>query len=168
MNIIGTRAVERVYLADPDEHPEAPSWEVRFGDADIERMKTVVGDAIERAQALTDERELRERLGDAEGAREVARETARFEKRVITAFIGADGYREALAWVAGEDADAADYVTAMGDVMAALLLLFAERAGNGRLRQVSAAMSRRPEAFVAPKPKAKPKRKGQGKGRGRR
>ena len=71
MNIIGTRAVERVYLADPDEHPEAPSWEVRFGDADIERMKTVVGDAIERAQALTDERELRERLGDAEGARDI-------------------------------------------------------------------------------------------------
>lgn len=166
MGVIGARRlVERVYLADPEEHPEAPSWDVDLSDAGIDRIAAIVSDACDRARGLAS--------GKADGP-EAAAEAARFERRVVCAFIGKDGYHEALAWLGGGTEPAPEEcVGAMGDVAAALLEMFADRAGNSRLAHVGAKMAsmaeraRRDRLRMVPGGPAKGGKRGKG-GKGRR
>lgn len=157
MRVIGARkSTETVYLADPAEHPGAPSWEVDMSDAGVDRIRAIVGDAVERVRYLTDEKSALEAQGDAEGMRRAAEDAARLERRVISAFIGREGYDEALRWIAGEGADPLQHISAMGDVMAALLLMLADHAGNERLAEVGRVYGRK--AAKAGRKKGKGKR----------
>lgn len=158
--IIGARRkVERVYLADPKKYPDAPSWEVDFGDASINRIRSIIADAVKRVKWLSDEKSAKELQGDEDGARKLTEDMARLQKRVVQAFVGHDGYEQTLAWLGGgERVDPLDCVTQMGDIMAALMLMFAERAGNDRLVELGDDMRKRARRGKAGKKQKKQRR----------
>ncbi|WP_417801705.1 hypothetical protein [Thermophilibacter provencensis] len=130
-----TRDYEDVYLQDPEEHPEAPRYRVRFDDASIDAMLAKIGDALDRARGL--ERRAAEASTDEERA-EVARVTAHLQRRVIVAVIGPEGYDDVLRLVGdGEPADPETHVVQLGEVFAQLMDLVSRRASSEKLREYS-------------------------------
>ena len=130
--IIGaSRAYRDVYLMDPEQDPDAPSWRVELDDESIDQLVAKVGSAVDRARALGER--AREASTPEERA-EVARMTARLQKRVITAFIGPEGYDALLAWMGGgEPVDPERHTVQLGDVFAYFMQMLADVAGNRRL-----------------------------------
>ena len=151
MQIINaTRAYEDVYLEDPAENPQTPSFRVWLDDESIEGMLGKVADAIDRAQAI--DRMSREAAADGERA-EAVKALARLQKRVISAIIGADGYRTVLEWMGdGEAVDPEKHVRQLGEVFAALLTMLGRKATSEQLRACGAyytAESRKTTEFMA-------------------
>lgn len=130
-----TRDYEDVYLQDPEDHPGAARYRVRFDDASIDSMLAKIGDALDRAQGL--ERRAAEASTDDERA-EVARMTAHLQRRVIAAVIGPEGYDDVLRLVGdGEPANPETHVVQLGEVFAQLMDLVGRRASSEKLREYS-------------------------------
>lgn len=161
-----SRPYEDVYFEDPDESPGTPRFRVYFDDEGIEALLGKVASAIDRAQAIT------RKIDASEGAEERAelvRELARLEKRVIVAFIGAEGYDQLLAWMGdGEPIDPEKHTSMLGEVMASLLMLLGRKATNEQLRKCTAYYtqeSAQTKAFLQVQRKAQPKGDKSGKRR---
>lgn len=170
MNVIGAKRVsEKVYLADPAEHPDAPSWDIRFTDAEIDRIAAISSDAIDRAQSLTRKQAAYEESGSEEDLAACVEDVARLQARVIKAFVGQDGYEAILSWMGGgEPIDPLENVSALGDVMAGFLGFFADRFGNERLLEVGAQYRRKAERVSRKQAEAGVGGKGKRKGKGKR
>lgn len=133
------RAYEDVYLEDPKENPDAPRWRVDFSDAAIEEYVAKVGAALERTPDL--ERQMANAEGEEERM-EVARSLARLYKRVISTFIGVDGYDALLEWMGGgERIEPERYTVQLGEVFAAFLTMLGKHASNEQLRACGAYFS---------------------------
>ena len=128
-----TRAYEDVYLEDPEENPDTPRFRVWLDDRSIEEMLGKIKDAVDRAKEIS--RREREAKTDEERA-EVARMMARHQRRVISAVIGADGYRTVLEWMGGGEAvDPETHIRQIGEVYGALLSMVARKATSRQLRE---------------------------------
>ncbi len=127
-----SRPYEDIYFDDPEDDPGTPRFRVYFDDDSVEEMLGKVSDAIDRAQSLG--RKAKE--ADTPEERAEATETmVRLQKRVISAFIGTDGYQELLEWMGGGEAvDPAKHVVAMGEVFAQLMMLLGRKATSEQLR----------------------------------
>lgn len=131
--INATRAYEDVYLEDPAENPDTPRFRVWLDDRSIEEMLGKIKDAVDRAQEIS--RRDAEAKTDEERA-EVNRMMARHQRRVISAVIGADGYRTVLEWMGGGEAiDPDTHVRQLGEVYGALLTMVARKATSEQLRE---------------------------------
>ena len=127
-----SRPYEDIYFEDPMENPQTPRFRVYFDDQSIEEMLGKVSNAIDRAQSL--DRKAKEASTPEERA-EVTEMMVHLQKRVIVAFIGADGYQQLLEWMGdGEAVDPAKHVVAMGEVFAQLMMLLGRKATNKQLR----------------------------------
>lgn len=127
-----SRPYEDVYFDDPADNPGTPRFRVYFDDESIEEMLGKVSNAIDRAHDLDRK---------AKGARtpeeraEVTGMMVHLQKRVIVAFIGADGYQKLLEWMGdGEAVDPAAHTSALGEVFAQLMMLLGRKATNEQLR----------------------------------
>lgn len=128
-----SRPYEDICFEDPEDNPDTPRFRVTFDDEGIEEMLRKVSDAIDRAQSI--ERKLQAVRSDEERA-ELTEMMTHLEKRVIVAFIGAEGYDELLEWMGGGKAiDPARYTSALGEVMASFLMLLGRKATNEQLRK---------------------------------
>lgn len=127
-----SRPYEDVYFDDPKENPETPVFRVWFDDESIEELLGKVADAIDRASSLSRKLETAE---TEEDRAEITGMMVHLEKRVITAFIGAEGYDELLGWMGGgEQVDPARFTSMLGEVMASLLTMLGRKATNEQLR----------------------------------
>ncbi len=99
------RAYEDVWLDDPAENPGTPHWRVPFDDESVEGYLAKVSSAIDRAQ----DNERRAEAATTPEERRAANEAqVRLIKRVVSAFIGTDGWDELLRWLGdGEPVDPA-------------------------------------------------------------
>ena len=128
-----SRPYEDIYFEDPEENPDTPRFRVWFDDESIEAMLGKVSTAIDRAQALNEK--LRE-AQTPEQRDEVTRTIVHLEKRVIVAFIGAEGYDALLSWMGGGEAvDPARFTSMLGEVMGSFLTLLGRKATNEQLRR---------------------------------
>lgn len=135
-----SRPYEDIYFEDPGENPETPRFRVWFDDESIEAMLGKVATAIDRAQSL--DRKLRDAQTPEQKA-EATQAMVHLEKRVIVAFIGADGYDALLSWMGdGEPVDPARHTSMLGEVMGALLTLLGRKATNEQLRNCGIYFSR--------------------------
>lgn len=153
-----SRPYEDIYFEDPEENPDIPHYRVWFDDDSIKAMLGKVGNAIDRAQSLD------RRLGEAqtpEQRAEAAQAMVHLEKRVIVAFIGADGYDALLSWMGGGEAvDPARYTNMLGEVMGSLLTLLGRKATNEQLRRCGLYFSQesaKTKAFLQAQRKGNPK-----------
>lgn len=127
------RPYEDVYFDDPSENPDTPRYRVWFDDESIEATLGKVANAIDRAQSL--DRKLRE-AETPEQRDEVTQMMVHLEKRVIVAFIGAEGYDALLEWMGGGEAvDPARCTSMLGEVMGSLLTMLGRKATNEQLRR---------------------------------
>ena len=128
-----SRATELVYFDDPNDDPDTPCFEVPFDDESIEELLGKVGDAIDRAQSL--DRKSRAAKTDEERA-EVNQMMVRLQKRVISAFIGSEGYDALLEWMGrGTKIDPSKHIRQLGEVFASLLMLLGRKATSEQLRE---------------------------------
>lgn len=127
------RPYEDVFLDDPADNPDARRFRVWFDDENVELMLAKVADAIDRAQSINsaiDAAENREQRAEA------VKTMAKLEKRVIVAFIGADGWDALLDWMGGgEPVDPEECTIALGEVMAQLLMMLGRKATSEQLRR---------------------------------
>ena len=126
------RAVERITVRDEEGEP-LYTWKVRTDDRSMERMTHMVGDAMERFHALSDEL-------DAGGTEEERKQTAgamvRLFKRNTCAIIGEQGWEDVLEYIGdGEEIDPADYISDLGEVFAALCSWLWDHCSNKQLRE---------------------------------
>lgn len=128
-----SRPYEDIFFEDPDENPDTPHFRVWFDDESIEAMLGKVATAIDRASSLN------RKLGEAqtpEQRAEITQTMVHLEKRVIVAFIGADGYDALLSWMGGGEAvDPARFTSMLGEVMGSFLTLLGRKATNEQLRR---------------------------------
>lgn len=128
-----SRPYEDIYFEDPEENPGTPRFRVYFDDESIDELLGKVSNAIDRAQSID------RKLGAAESAEEraeLADMMAHLEKRVIVAFIGAEGYDRLLEWMGdGEPIDPSMHTSMLGEVMASLLMMLGRKATNEQLRR---------------------------------
>lgn len=126
------RAYEDVWLDDPAENPGTPHWRVPFDDESVEGYLAKVSSAIDRAQ----DNERRAEAATTPEERRAANEAqVRLIKRVVSAFIGADGWAELLRWLGdGEPVDPASYVRVLGEVFAAFLDMLGRYCTSEQLR----------------------------------
>ena len=150
------RPYEDIYLDDPEVDPDTPRFRVYFDDASIDAMLGKVATAIDRAQQIT------RRIEGAETEEERAEQVkamVHLEKRVIAAFIGAEGYDQLLAWMGdGEPVDPARHTSMLGEVMASFLSLLGRKATNQQLRACGLLYARegaKTKAFLQEQRKAK-------------
>lgn len=150
------RPYEDIYLDDPEVDQDTPRFRVWFDDKSIEAMLGKVATAIDRAQQIS------RRIDGAETEQERAEQVkamVHLEKRVITAFIGAEGYDRLLAWMGdGEPVDPAEYTSMLGEVMAQFLSLLGRKATNQQLRACGLLYARegaKTKAFLQEQRKAK-------------
>lgn len=108
-------------------------WNVRTDDASMQRMISMVGNALDRAHSLTDKAE----KADTDEARSEANaDIARLQKRVISAIIGSDGYNDVLEYIGGgEPCDPMENIVNIGDVFGALCVWLYERCTAKQLRE---------------------------------
>lgn len=127
-----SRPFEDVYFEDPSDNPDTPRFRVFFDDESIEAMLSKVSDAIDRAQSI--QRKLNQ-TETAEDRVELIDMMVHLEKRVIVAFIGADGYDQLLTWMGeGEAVDPSKHTSLLGEMMATFLTLLGRKATNEQLR----------------------------------
>ncbi|OUP37964.1 hypothetical protein [Olsenella sp. An188] len=127
-----SRPYEDIYFEDPVENPDTPHFRVWFDDESMEAMLGKVANAIDRAQSLNAKAAT---ARSDEDRAEVTQMMVHLQKRVIVAFIGADGYQRLLEWMGdGEAIDPAKYTSALGEVFAQFLMLLGRRATNEQLR----------------------------------
>lgn len=127
-----SRPYEDIYFEDPMDNPSTPRFRVYFDDRSIEEMLGKVANAIDRAQSL--DRKAKTASTPEERA-EVTEMMVHLQKRVIVAFIGAEGYQKLLEWMGdGEAIDPHRYVGALGEVFAQLMMLLGRKATNEQLR----------------------------------
>lgn len=126
------RSLEHIVVRDED-GAVACDWEVRTDDASMQRMTSLVGDAMDRFHALSDE------LGAAESDEDRKRATgamARLFKRTTCAIIGEQGWEDVLTYIGdGEPVDPAEHVNDLGEVFAALVSWLWEHCSNKQLRE---------------------------------
>lgn len=126
------RSVEHIVVRDEDGEV-AYRWKVRTDDASLERITHLVGDAMSRFHALSDE------LGAAESDEERKRASeamARLFKRTTCAIIGEQGWEDVLAYIGdGEPVDPTEHVNDLGEVFAALVNWLWEHCSNKQLRE---------------------------------
>lgn len=126
------RSVEKIVVRDEEGEP-LYTWKVRTDDASMERMTRMVGDAMERFHALSDEL-------DADGGEEERKRAAdamvRLFKRNTCAIIGEQGWQDVLEYIGdGEEIDPADYLSDLGEVFAALCNWLWDHCSNKQLRE---------------------------------
>lgn len=127
-----SRPYEDIYFEDPMDNPQTPRFRVYFDDQSIEEMLGKVANAIDRAQSLDGKAKA---ASTPEERAEVTEMMVHLQKRVIVAFIGADGYQQLLEWMGdGEAIDPHRYVGALGEVFAQLMMLLGRKATNEQLR----------------------------------
>jgi hypothetical protein len=126
------RQVEKITVPG-DDGEAAIVWKIRTDDKSMDSMLKMVGNAIDRAQALTeksDEAQTEEELA------ETNRAIVHLQKRVISAIVGADGYDELLLYIGGgKPADPAENIVNIGDVFGALCVWLYERCTAKQLRE---------------------------------
>lgn len=128
-----SRPYEDIYFEDPGNDPRTPCFRVYFDDDSIDAMLGKVSNAIDRAQSI--ERKMRAAGTDEERA-ELTDMMVHLEKRVIVAFIGAEGYQKLLEWMGdGEAVDPSKHTSMLGEVMATLLMLLGRKATSEQLRK---------------------------------
>lgn len=161
-----SRPYEDIYFEDPEDNPDTPRFRVTFDDDGIEEMLRKVSDAIDRAQSID------KKLQAAQAAEERAELTemmTRLEKRVIVAFIGAEGYDKLLEWMGdGKPIDPSEYTSMLGEVMASFLMLLGRKATNEQLRKCGLYYSQESahtKAFLQAQRKNQPKVINGGKGK---
>ncbi len=155
MAIIGAKkAYEDIWLEDPATNPDTPHWRIPMDDKSIDALMRKVGNAIDRAHALSQQEAGALTEDEATEARE---QIVRLQKRVIVAFLGVEGYDEILRWLSSDDnpVDPKDHIIAIGDVFAALLLVLEDRATSKRLRKAGEILERE-----ADKARKRPRKKG--------
>lgn len=127
-----SRPYEDISFDDPEENPDTPTFRVYFDDESIDAILSKVSNAIDRAQIL--DRKAKAASTPEERA-EVTEMMVHLQKRVIVAFVGADGYQQLLEWMGdGEAIDPHRYVGALGEVFAQLMMLLGRKATNEQLR----------------------------------
>ena len=131
MQLSLSRVYEDVFLEDPKENPDAPRWRVDFSDEAIEGYVAKVAAALDRTPDL--ERQMAAAKSDGERD-EGARSLARLYKRVITAFIGPEGYDALLSWMGGGERITEErYTMQLGEVFAAFLTMLGRHASREQL-----------------------------------
>lgn len=135
-----SRPYEDVCFEDPQDNPDTPRFRIWFDDKGIDAMLSKVANAIDRASSLN--RKLQEAQDEGQRA-EITQMMVHLEKRVIVAFIGADGYDRLLEWMGdGQPIDPALYTSMLGEVMATFLTLLGRKATNEQLRRCGLYYSR--------------------------
>lgn len=102
---------------------DAPTWLINLSDDAISATYEQVKNAVEKAQKLADAENIAE---TKEELKEAINETVKFQKRIICAIVGGHAYHELLDYLSPNDTpvDPFDYKVKIGDVMAALLVVF--------------------------------------------
>lgn len=161
-----SRPYEDIYFEDPEDNPDTPRFRVFFDDDGIEEMLRKVSDAIDRAQSIDKKLQAAQ---TAEDRAELTEMMTKLEKRVIVAFIGADGYDQLLEWMGdGEPIDPSKYTSMLGEVMASFLMLLGRKATNEHLRKCGLYYSNesaQTKAFLQAQRKNQPKVIQGGKGK---
>lgn len=109
-------------------------WRIATDDKSIEDMIAKIGNAVDRAHILVEKEAEAE---TDEERREANDMIVRLQKRVITAIIGADGYRDVLTYIGdGEPCDPSENIRNIGEVFAALCVWLYERCTSKQLREM--------------------------------
>lgn len=126
------RSVEHIVVRDEDGEV-ACRWKVRTDDASLERTTRLVGDAMSRCHALSDELV----SAETDEERKRAAETlVHLFKRTTCAIIGEQGWEDVLAYIGdGEPVDPAEHINDLGEVFAALVSWLWEHCSNKQLRE---------------------------------
>ena len=126
------RLVEHIEVRDEDGEL-AYRWEVRTDDASMERMTHMVGDAMSRFHALSDELRAAEADEDRERA---ASAMVHLFRRTACAIIGEQGWEDVLEYIGdGEPVDPAQHINDLGEVFAALCNWLWDHCSNKQLRE---------------------------------
>ena len=126
------RSVEHIVVRDEDGEV-AYRWKVRTDDASLERTTRLVGDAMSRCHALSDELVAAE---TDEERKRTAVTLVHLFKRTTCAIIGEQGWEDVLAYIGdGEPVDPAEHINDLGEVFAALVSWLWEHCSNKQLRE---------------------------------
>lgn len=106
-------------------------------DASIDRMVSMVGNAMDRFASIQKTIDEATGSGDEDKAAEATDAMVRLERRVITAIVGEDGYEAILALMSddGEQVDPAENIVNVGEVLAGLVTWLYEHCTSKQLRE---------------------------------
>lgn len=107
-------------------------WTVQTDDDNLNRTLNMVGNAMIRAQEMT---EMQSAAKTPEEIEKANGDLVKLQKRVISAIIGADGYQDVLCYIGdGEPCDPAKNIVNIGDVFGALCVWLYEHCTSKQLR----------------------------------
>lgn len=140
------KQVEQVVIECGDDELEIG---IPTDDASIDRMLSMVGNAMDRFASIQRTIDEATDQGDPEKADKATDAMVRLERRVITAIVGEDGYEAILALMSddGEQVDPAENIVNVGEVLAGLVTWLYEHCTSKQLREAGVYVQRQSKSM---------------------